>query len=260
MGMCCEGRNSSFLEKQVSTIFESLPICNTNITDFINFYEKKIQSNYLTPGNTNNIINDINYQELINIYLLPKDEEAEIINEYWFDFYNSMKYDERTLKIKIILSLFCKLNNPKNFVKKIIKLLEEFESNNKNEGIMSEDFYMYKKDFLKILSLYIELITVMTIKHFKYFENDAEKFEKKKREEWQIDYIEPFIEKYFFEIVDEETLKDNLLNTNKFFEGSLERIKNIQKIRENFSEFCILKMNEIEKMNNSSDLNDDSII
>ena len=260
MGICCEGRNSSISEKQLNTIFESLPISNTSIEDFINYYENKIQSNYFTPGNNNNIINDISYQELINVYLLPKNEEAEILNEYWFDFYNSMKFNERTLKIKFILSLFCKLNDSNNFTKNLIKLLEEFELENKNDDVLNDDFYLYKIEFIKILSLYIELITIMTIKHFKYFENDAEKFEKKKREEWQIDYIEPFIEKYFFESINEDILKGNLLNINKFLNSNLKRIKDVKKIRENFSDFCLLKINEIEKINNSSDMNDDSII
>jgi len=260
MGICCEGRNSSISEKQLNTIFESLPISNTSIEDFINYYENKIQSNYFTPGNNNNIINDISYQELINVYLLPKNEEAEILNEYWFDFYNSMKFNERTLKIKFILSLFCKLNDSNNYTKNLIKLLEEFELENKNDDVLNDDFYLYKIEFIKILSLYIELITIMTIKHFKYFENDAEKFEKKKREEWQIDYIEPFIEKYFFESINEDILKGNLLNINKFLNSNLKRIKDVKKIRENFSDFCLLKINEIEKINNSSDMNDDSII
>lgn len=260
MGICCGERNTSILEKQLNTIFESLPICNSSIDDFINYYEKKIQSNYFTPGNNNNVINDISYQELINVYLLPKGEEAEILNEYWFDFYNSMKFNERTLKIKFILCLFCKLKDTNKFTNTLIKLLEEFDFENKNDFILNNDFYLYKFEFIKILSLYIELITVMTIKHFKYFENDAEKFEKKKREEWQIEYIEPFIEKYFFENIDEETLKGNLLNINKFLNSNLKRIKDIIKVRENFSQFCLLKINELEKLNNSYDMNDDSII
>ena len=41
MGNCCGERNTSILEKQLNTIFESLPICNSSIDDFINYYEKK---------------------------------------------------------------------------------------------------------------------------------------------------------------------------------------------------------------------------
>jgi hypothetical protein len=47
---------------------------------------------------------------------------------------------------------------------------------------------------------------------------------------------------------------------NKFLNGNLKRIKDIIKVRENFSNFCLLKINELEKLNNSSDMNDDSII
>ena len=68
---------------------------------------------------------------------------------------------------------------------------------------------------------------------------DSDKFEKEKKEEWNPDYIRNFIfYKYFNDLEIDPSHRHSIIIDN-FLNENLDKLRNYEKIREDFAKFCI---------------------
>ena len=80
---CCEQKSQ---EQTIDTIFHSFPIRKLTIEEFLHHFDKDEGQIYLSENQ---------FQEIVNTYLLTKNEDSVILNDYWFEFYNDFKYSEK---------------------------------------------------------------------------------------------------------------------------------------------------------------------
>ena len=98
MGCCATKSEGNDLYVE---IFQSFPIRAILINILFQNYFSKTKNDLLDFTETQ-------FQELINILLLPKEEKnRNIFTQYWLDFYRSLNSQTRTLTIKICLAFLC---------------------------------------------------------------------------------------------------------------------------------------------------------
>ena len=235
---CCTTRSQLTL-KVINDVFDDLKIRKDTIPEFHEYYRKNIENKQFTPIYNKNTINENEFQILVNEKLLNNYDD-NIMNDFWFSFYNGIQFSDRLLYIKFILSFFCKSSGNKEEIicmRDLLINIQNYRHPDLNEE--SKDKFFDREELIDILSFYIELITTQTIEHFKFMFKDSEKFEKEKKEEWNPDYIRNFIFfKYFHDLEVDPGHKHSIIIDN-FLTENLDKLRNYEKIREDFAKFCI---------------------
>ena len=233
---CCEQKSQ---EQTIDTIFHSFPIRKLTIEEFLHHFDKDEGQIYLSENQ---------FQEIVNTYLLTKNEDSVILNDYWFEFYNDFKYSEKLFYVKFCLSLFCCYDIKANSIDKDVEMLKQILNNYKminNSIAVSEKegscniMYFSKSELIKLICKYVELISSLTIHHFKYFWYDSELFEREKLIEWNSNFVENFVRKKFFESMEDTLDKKNYLDIDEFLNENLYKLRNDNEIRKDFSEFSL---------------------
>lgn len=229
---CCEQKSKN---QAMESIFNQLPIRKITIEEFIKNFNQEDQS----------YISENKYQELINKYLLTKTDDSVILNDYWFEFYNDLKYEEKSFYIQFCLSLLCAYDKKEGSIEKDVELLKKMLYNysitntkiSVSEKENNKEFYFSRREMVKIAMKYVDLITIKTISHFKYFWYDSEQFETEKKKEWNEYTIDNFVLKYFFENLEENPEKKQFIEVDEFFKENLYKLRNVMQIREDFATY-----------------------
>ncbi len=237
--MGCCGTKSELSLKLINNVFDDLKIRKDTIPEFHEYYRMTIENKQFTPIYNKNTINENEFQILVNEKLLNNYED-NIMNDFWFSFYNGIQFSDRLLYIKFILSFFCKPSKNEEEIICMRDLLIKIK--NYRHSDLKEEFnekFFDKEELIDILSFYIELITTQSIEHFKFMFKDSDKFEKEKKEEWNPDYIRNFIfYKYFNDLEIDPSHRHSIIIDN-FLNENLDKLRNYEKIREDFAKFCI---------------------
>ena len=238
---CCEQKSKN---QTMESIFNKFPIRKITIEDFMKNFNQ----------DDNLYISENKYQELINNYLLTKTDDSVILNDYWFEFYNDLKSEEKSFYIQFCLSLLCSYDMKEGSIEKDLEILKKMLYNYSitnsricvSEKENNKEFYFLKKEMVKIATKYVELITIKTIPHFKYFWYDSEQFEIEKKNEWSENTIDHFVMKYFFENLEENPDKKQFIEVDEFFKENLYKLRNVSQIREDFANYTKKHIGEKE--------------
>lgn len=233
---CCEQKTQ---EQTIDTIFNSFPIRKLTIEEFLHNFDKDDEQIFLSENK---------FQEIVNTYLLTKNEDSIILNDYWFEFYNDFKSSEKLFYVEFCLSLFCCYDIKANSIDKDVEMLKQILNNykmiNSSIALSEKDnncnvVYFSKNELIKLICKYVELISSLTIHHFKYFWYDSERFEKEKYVEWNPNFVESFVLKTFFDGMEDTLDKKNYLDVDEFLKENLYKLRNDKELRKEFSEFSL---------------------
>lgn len=225
---CCDSKTP---EETIESIFSTLPIKKVTINEFLSAITKNKKEPFEPP------ITENQYQEIINTYCESKEDNG-ILNDYWFEFYNSLKFLSRNFYVQFCFSLLCKYNpeDIEDDVKELSRIL--FFYNKTSEVLSYEDTFNFPINLMvQILSTYVELLTYRTIKHFKYFWVDSEVFEKEKRQKWNVDIIEPFVVETFFPSLDSDVERKRYIVAQDFLRENMSKLRNENFIRTSLEKF-----------------------
>lgn len=225
---CCATKsidNDLYIE-----IFQSFPIRSVSVDGLFQEYFSKKKSD-LT------VFTETQFQELINLLLLPKEEEIRnIFTQYWLDFYRSLNSQTRTLTIKICLAFLCSgitENNIKRITDEMTKMTNSNNSTNINE---KNPKYEVPKNITKnIIESYVKLLTVDTTDHFKFLMPHSNKFMLEYFDKWERCALKKYVEITFFN--DAKDKGNSLVNIYSFLKEHYEKLRNDDGIRKEFAVF-----------------------
>ncbi len=236
--MGCCGTKSELSLKLINNVFDDLKIRKDTIPEFHEYYRMTIENKQFTPIYNKNTINENEFQILVNEKLLNNYED-NIMNDFWFSFYNGIQFSDRLLYIKFILSFFCKPSKNEEEIICMRDLLIKIK--NYRHSDLKEEFnekFFDKEELIDILSFYIELITTQTIDHFKYMFEDSEKFVREKKEEWNSDYIRNYIYIKFFHDLEIVPNHKHSIIIDNFLKENIYKLRDGENIRKEFARFC----------------------
>lgn len=228
MGCCAtkSAGNDLYIE-----VFQSFPIRSILINILFQNYFSKTKNDLLDFTETQ-------FQELINILLLPKDEKnRNIFTQYWLDFYRSLNSQTRTLTIKICLAFLCTGITEDIDIKLIADEMKKSTKSNSSSNIneISKKYEIPKNITKNIIESYVKLLTVDTIDHFKFLISDSRKFKVEYSDKWERSAIEKYVEITFFNDIKDKG--NSLINIYSFLKEHYEKLRNDDAIRKDFAVF-----------------------
>ena len=222
MGNCCSPSTNQIINDYLTTVL-SLPIRHVSI--------KSLNENFDNFTKYDDDIAETEFQEIINIYLLYKNNPQNInynLLDLWLNFYKAIPCQNRKKIIQFCLSMLSKCDDET----KIIEL----------------DNHLIKS----ALSTYISLISIEAAEHFKNYKYAPENFWLNTQDLWRKEALPDFIEERFF--------KDtgNVFESKAFYKEHCDYLKNDEKIRVDFAEFSIKYKNEYKSFLGFNELSESS--